>query len=238
MQSGRKWLELRSGQEWLQTLGGQEWLQTLGGRKWLQTLGGREWLQTQSGREWLQTPHGQAWRLTPAASIWVQMEEFSSTVEAVSKFMIIPEAALLAAFQVIQQFTSLPDFLMLPAFLAFTIQSFTSASPQACLPVDIEIIHSIKAFASFANEARERSWSTSDALSYACQNWAIHLSQAPNSWDDMLNYIFKVFWDHHLPSWLERQWCLKGLQSCVVVLSEGQKLAKDHLLQVSGNSLI
>ncbi|OAX36169.1 hypothetical protein K503DRAFT_802258 [Rhizopogon vinicolor AM-OR11-026] len=191
-----------------------------------------------SGREWLQTLHGQAWQLTPAASIWVQMEEFSSTVEAVSKFGIIPEVALLTTFQVIQQFKNLPDFLMLPAFLAFTTQSSTSASPRACLPVNMEIIDYIKAFVSFANEARERSRSTSDALSYACQNWVIHLSQARNPWDDMLNHIFKVFWDHRLPSWLERQWCLKGLLSCVVVLSEGQRLAKDHLLQDSGNSSI
>ncbi|KAG0708370.1 hypothetical protein DFH29DRAFT_870913 [Suillus ampliporus] len=78
----------------------------------------------------------------------------------------------------------------------------------------------------FANEAQEKSQSTSDALKYACQNWVVHLSRAPNPWDDKLHHIFQAFWNRHLLSWLERQWYLKGLRSCLVVLSEGLELAK------------
>jgi hypothetical protein len=52
----------------------------------------------------------------------------------------------------------------------------------------------------------------------------MHLSEAPKPWDDKLGNIFKVFWNHHLLSWLERQWCLKDLHSCLVILSEGQEL--------------
>ena len=44
-----------------------------------------------------------------------------------------------------------------------------------------------------------------------------------NSWHHL---TFKSFWNHHLLSWLETQWCLKGLRSCLVILSAVQKLAK------------
>ncbi|KAG2140786.1 hypothetical protein BD769DRAFT_1428533 [Suillus cothurnatus] len=81
-------------------------------------------------------------------------------------------------------------------------------------------------FIAFANEAQERGRSSSDALKYASQNWVVHLSRAPHPWDDALNHIFQAFWNRYLLSWLERQWCLKGLRSCLDILSEGQKLGK------------
>jgi hypothetical protein len=152
------------------------------------------------------------------------MEEFSSTVEAVSQFMVIPEVSLFPTFQAIQQFKNLPDFLMFPAFLALTPKSLhTHASSQYH---GIEIIEAIETFLSFGNKARGRNRLASDTLSYACKNWAMHLSQAPSPWDDALIHVFKVFWDDHLLAWLEGQWCLRGLPSCLAVLSEGQKLAK------------
>ncbi|KAG1774635.1 hypothetical protein EV702DRAFT_521224 [Suillus placidus] len=222
---GWDWLSTQSGRNWLQDTGGQDWLQTSGGRDWLQIYG-RDWLQTQGGQDWLQT-YGQAWRLT---TIWVTVEEFSSTSEAVREYIIAPELLLQQAFQAIQQFKSLPDFLMFPAFLALRHQEHsTSALPQGC-PPDMEIIHAMKAFSTFAYEARARSRSASDALNYACQNWAIHLSRAPNPWDNRLAYLFKSFWNHNLLSWLERQWSLRDLHSCLIILSEGQKLAMEHLL--------
>jgi hypothetical protein len=82
------------------------------------------------------------------------------------------------------------------------------------------------AFMIFATAARERSQSSSDALKYACQNWAVHLSRAQTPWNDTLEHIFKLFWNRYLLAWLERQWCLKGLRSCLAVLSEGQNIAK------------
>jgi hypothetical protein len=186
---------------------------------------GREWLQTQSGRGWLKTSHGQAWQLTPAASVWATMEDFSNTLETTSECTIIPQLHLPPAFQAIQEFKSLPDFLMFPAFLALRPHDhFTSASLQDC--PDIEVIHAMTAFTIFAAEVQERSQSSSDTLKYACQNWAFHLSRAPSPTDEKLNCAFKVFWDRHLLSWLERQWCLKGLRSCLLTLSEGQKLVQ------------
>lgn len=252
---GRDWLQIRGGQDWLQTRGGCDWLQTGGGRDWLQTMRGRDWLpteagqnwlqteagrdwlqirygrhwlQTSSGRDWLQTPHGQAWRSTPAASVWVTMEEFSSTSKAMNEYIIDPEMLLLPAFQVIQHFKNFPDFLMFPAFLALRQQN--CSTPAAHFTPDVEIIHAMRAFAKFADEARGRSRSASDALNYACQNWASHLSRAPHPWDNTLKHVFKSFWNRHLLSWLERQWCLTGLPSYLVVLCEGQKLAKEHLV--------
>jgi hypothetical protein len=236
---GRKWLHTPGGQEWLQTPGGlqtksgrewlqaksgEEWLLTPSGRQWLQTKGRREWLQTQRGQEWLQTSHGQAWQLTPAASVWMAMEDFSKMLETISECTFIPQ---LPAFQAIREFESLPDFLMFPAFLALRPQDHsTSASLQDC--PDIEVIHAMTAFMIFAIAAQERSQSTSDALKYACQNWAVHLSRAqtPRTRNDALEHIFKLFWNRYSLAWLERQWCLKGLRSCLVVLSEGQKIAK------------
>ncbi|KAG1839932.1 hypothetical protein C8R48DRAFT_741050, partial [Suillus tomentosus] len=198
------------------------------GRMWLQTMGGREWLQTQSGRGWLKTYHGQAWQLTPAASVWVTMEDFSKTMEIINERTIIPQLHLPLAFQAIQEFKSLPDFLMFPAFLALRPKDNSkSASLQNC--PDVEVIRAMTAFTIFAIAAHEQSQSSSDALKYACQNWVFHLSRAPSSKDDKLNSIFKRFWDRHLLSWLERQWCLKGLRSCLLVLSEGQKLAQAQL---------
>jgi hypothetical protein len=145
-------------------------------------------------------------------------------LEAISNYIISPESALLPTFKVVQQFNDLPDFLMFPMFLAFTPQNhFTSASLEV---PDREIVRAMNLFIAFANEAQERSRSSSDALKYASQNWVVHLLRAPNPWDDALNHIFKAFWNRHLLSWLERQWCLKGLRSCLDILFKGQKLAK------------
>ncbi|KAG2341823.1 hypothetical protein BDR05DRAFT_429068 [Suillus weaverae] len=224
-QSRRQWLQTQGGREWLKMQLGQDWLQTQGGRNWLKTQSGREWLQTQSGQEWLHTPQGQAWQSTAAASVWVTMEEFSRTLEAISEYTVIPELLLLAAFQAIQQFRSLPDFLMFPAFLALRHQDPSSAALQCHFPSEIEIFHAMMAFEGFAHEAQERSRSTSDALNYACQNWAFHLSRSHNPWDNTLNHLFKSFWSRHLLCWLERQWCLKGLRSCLAILFEAQKFA-------------
>ncbi|KAG1725550.1 uncharacterized protein EDB91DRAFT_1167905 [Suillus paluster] len=155
------------------------------------------------------------------------MEEFTSTLEAISLYINIPASSLSPALPVVQQFKSLPDFLMFPAFLALKNQDhYTSALLQDRLPTDMEIINAMIAFVEFGNQAWERSHSAPDALKYASQNWAFHLSLAPNPQDDMLHRTFQSFWSRHLLTWLERQWCLKGLQSCLVVLSEGQKLAK------------
>ncbi|KAG2141182.1 uncharacterized protein EDB93DRAFT_641773 [Suillus bovinus] len=249
---GREWLQSRGGREWLQTEGGQDWLQIEGGRiwvesqdgrdwlqtqavhnwlrtesrqQWLQTESGREWLQTKGGREWLQTPHGQVWQSTPT-------EDFLGTLEAISEHTAISEFHSLPAFQVIQQFKSLPDVLMFPAFLAFSHQDHPiSASPRGPFPPDMEIIHAMTAFVDFAKDALHQSQSASDALKYTCNNWVVHLSQARAPWDDTLNHLFKVFWTRHLLSWLEMQWCLKGLRSCLFILSEGQELAKAKVSQ-------
>ncbi|KAG2096948.1 hypothetical protein BD769DRAFT_1677903 [Suillus cothurnatus] len=86
-----------------------------------------------------------------------------------------------------------------------------------------------------ANEALERSRTTSDALKYACHSWAMHLSRAPRPWDDTLNRIFQAFWNDHIISWLEMEWCLKGLQPCLSILSEGQKLAKFETVNAQPN---
>jgi hypothetical protein len=244
IRAGRDWLQTQGGQDWLQTQGGQDWLRAQGGRDWLQTQGGqdwlqtpcgrdclqtpcgRDWLQTSYGRDWLQTPHGQAWQSTPAASVWVTMEEFVRTSEAVNEYIVIShsDVPLLSAFQVIQQFKTLPDFLMFPAFLALRHQHHsTSAIPESLLP-DREIIHAINSFESFAKKALERSRSASDALKYACHNWAVHLSHALDPWDDTLKHIFQAFWNDHIIHWLEMEWCLKGLRSCLDILSQGQKV--------------
>ncbi|KAJ8587183.1 hypothetical protein M405DRAFT_863967 [Rhizopogon salebrosus TDB-379] len=225
-QSAREWLNTSDGRDWLHTLDGREWLRTPAGREWLQIPAGREWLQTRSGREWLQTPHGQAWRLSPAAYFWVHMEEFLNTVKAINEFIIIEGLSSLPPFRAIQEFKSLPDFLMFPAFLALTFQTPAPALAQG---PDIDLIHAMKAFVAFTNKAQERSRSASDTLTYACQNWAMHLSRALHPWDDRLGHIFKVFWDDYLLSWLERQWCSSGLRPCLDVLSIGQTLAKEYL---------
>jgi hypothetical protein len=223
-QGGRHWLQTQEGHDWLQQWRRHDWLQTEGGKDWIQTEGGQDWLLTEGGRDWLQTPHGQAWQSTPAGPVWATMEEFSSMSEAISEYVIVRQSALLPTFKVVQQLKSLPDFLMFPMFLALIPQDhFTSASPEV---PDREIIHAMNLFIAFAKETQERSQSSSDALKYASQNWIVHLSRAPNPWDDTLIHIFRVFWKRHLLSWFERQWCLKGLRSCLDILSEGQKFAK------------
>jgi hypothetical protein len=120
----------------------------------------------------------------------------------------------------------LPDFLF-PVFLALGLQHHPTSALSESPPLpDRKIIHAINSFASFAKKAQERSQSASDALKYACHNWAVHLSLAPHPWDDTLNRIFQAFWNVHIVSWLEMEWCLKGLRSCLVALSEGQKFVK------------
>jgi hypothetical protein len=155
------------------------------------------------------------------------MEEFVRTTEAINEYIVISDAPLLPAFQVIQQFKTLPDFLMFLVFLALRHHhNSTSALPECLLPPDREIIRAMNTFQRFANEAQERSQSASDALKYACHNWAVHLLRAPYPWDDTLNHIFWAFWNGHIIPWLEMEWCLKGLRSCLFVLSEGQKFVK------------
>jgi hypothetical protein len=254
-QGGQKWLQTQGGRGWLQTQEGRDWLQSQDGRDWLQTQKGREWLQIQDGQEWLrtqerrsglqaqerrdslqtqaeqdrlQTPHGQASQSTSTTSIRVTIGEFLRTWKAVNGYNISDEP-LLPAFQLIQQFKTLPDFLMFPVFLALGYHHHpTSTIPERLLP-DRDIIHAMNAFESFVNEAQERSQSASDVLKYACQNWTIHLSRAPQPWDDALHRIFQAFWNDHTVSWLEMEWCLRGLRSCLDILSEGQKLAKFEL---------
>lgn len=220
IEDGHDWLQSQNGREWLQTQAARDWLRTESRREWLQTESGREWLQTKGGREWLQTPHGQAWQSTPA-------EDFLGTLEVISEHTAVSEFHSLPAFQVIQQFKNLPDVLIFPAFLALSHQDRSiSASPQGRFLPDIEIVHAMTAFVDFAKDALHRNRSASDALKYACNNWVVHLSRAQTPWDDTLNHLFKVFWTRCLLPWLEMQWCLKGLRSCLLVLSEGQKLAK------------
>jgi len=161
------------------------------------------------------------------------MEEFSSSLEAISKYTIVPELLLQPTFQAIQQFKNLPDFLILPAFLALRHQDLsTSILRNGRFPPDVGIIHTMKAFLSFMNEAHKQSQSASDALKHACQNWVVHILQARKPWDDRLTCIFKAFWNHHLLSWLERQWCLQDLRSCLTILSKGEKLANICTLQM------
>ncbi|KAG1765294.1 hypothetical protein EV702DRAFT_1204617 [Suillus placidus] len=230
VRGGTDWLQSWDGRDWLNNEGGRDWLQTENGRDWLQTWDmqawleneGRDWLNNEGGQDWLQTENGQAWR---TINIWVTMEEFSSTSEAIREYMIAPELSLQPPFQAIQLFKALPDFLMFPVFLALRDQQDYSdtASP------DMEIVHAVKAFSGIAGEAWERSQSASGALEYACQNWAIHLSRTPEPWNESLAHVFQSFWNRNLVSWLERQWCLTDLPSCLTILSDGEKLAKEHL---------
>jgi hypothetical protein len=67
------------------------------------------------------------------------MEEFWETLEATKKFMIVPELSFLPTLQVIQEFKSLPDFLMFPVFLALRPKDhFTPALPNSYPMPDIE----------------------------------------------------------------------------------------------------
>jgi hypothetical protein len=155
------------------------------------------------------------------------MEEFMRTSKAINEYIAISDMPLLPAFQVIRQFKTLPDFLMFPVFLALKRRNHsTSALPESHSLPDREIIRAVNTFERFANEAQERSQSASDALKYACHNWAVHLSRAPNLWDNTLGHAFQAFWNDHTIPWLEMEWCLKGLRSCLVVLLEGQKIVK------------
>jgi hypothetical protein len=215
---GKYWLQCEDGQHWLQTQGARDWLETESGRDWLQTQDARDWLQKQDGQDWLKTPRGRAWRLT---TVWVTMEDFSSTSEAIREYTISPELSYHPPFQAIQQFSALPDYLMFPVFLALRQQAHSTTA----LP-DMAVIHAMKTLSIVADEAQKRSRSASGALNYACQNWAVHLSRTPKPWDHRLAHTFQSFWNRNLLSWLERQWCLKDLPSCLTILSEGEKLAK------------
>lgn len=251
--SGREWCQSQPGQSWLKSQvrptqlhiqARRAWLQTQyaeacwlnqfkdaqlrGEHGWIQSQGGREWLQTDDGRSWQQECPDQRHQSTPSAIVWVAMEDFSSTLEAIREYTIIPELPP-PAFQVIQQFKSLPDSLILPVFLALNyLECSASPFPQNRFLPDMEVVRAMAVFVTFAKEARDNSRSASDALKYTYQNWVFHLSRALSPWDDELHNIFKAFWDRHLLSWLEAQWCLKGLRSCLVILSEGQKIAKAH----------
>jgi hypothetical protein len=155
------------------------------------------------------------------------MEEFVRTSKAINEYIATSNAPLLPTFQVIQQFKAFPDFLMFPVFLALQHHHHsTSALPETHSAPDREIIRAVNTFARFANGARERSQLASDALKYACHNWAVHLSRTPDPLDDTLNHVFRAFWNDYTIAWLEMEWCLKGLRSCLVILLEGQKIVK------------
>ena len=247
-QPGRIWVQMQANTTQLQTQAKQMWQRELyqeamklslsaaasrlnqsndirrrGEPNWLHSQGGREWLWTEDGQSWLQTPDGRDWQSTPSASILATLEEFSSTFEAIRKY--IPESQQ-PAFQIIWQLKSLPDYLMFPVFLALRSQDHSTSASQSHLPPDMDIIRDMKAFVDLAQEAQERGRSTSDTLKYACQNWAFHLSRIPNPWGEEHTRLYTDFVDNHLLSWFERQWCLEGLSSCLAVLTEWQKHAK------------
>ncbi|KAG1855756.1 hypothetical protein DFJ58DRAFT_727416 [Suillus subalutaceus] len=90
------------------------------------------------------------------------------------------------------------------------------------------------AFVNFANEARDRSHSASVALKYACKHWTMHISRTLNIWEDRLNNLFHTFLNRHLFAWLEMQWCLNSLRSCLTVIAEGQKLIKQTVFKPFG----
>jgi hypothetical protein len=166
------------------------------------------------------------------------MDEFSSTFEAMNRFIIVSEMPLSSSFQVIHQFKTLPDFLMLPVFLALSHQHHSASALSTYRPPNREIIHAMNTFTTFTHKTQQKSRLSSDALKYACQNWTSHLSCAPNPRDDKLNRKFHAFWNGHLLSWLERQWCLKGLRSCLDILSEGQRLAKVCIFVILSTSSV
>ncbi|KAG1835689.1 hypothetical protein EV424DRAFT_1551697 [Suillus variegatus] len=207
-QGGRHWVQTHGVPDWLQTKGGRQWLQTLGGQDWLQAFGGRNWLQSEHGQDWLQTHDGQDWLPTRGGTDWLQTRSARNWLQT-------PDGR---------------DWLHTPQGTRIIPPPLHSHKAPP-LP-DLEIIHAMKTFSIFANKARERSQSSSDVLNYACQNWAVHTSRAPKPWDEKLAHIFKSFWDRHLLDWLERQWCVKDLQSCLTVLAEGEKFAKEHLLRI------
>jgi hypothetical protein len=135
-----------------------------------------------------------------------------STLKVINECTVTEELTSLPAFQAIQHFKSLPDFLMFLAFLALLHRNNTvSASPHERILPSMGIIHVIMAFVTFRDQVQKRSRSASEALKYTCQNFVVHLSQAPKPWDDTLQHI--SFWNNHLISWLD-------------ILFEGQKLAK------------
>ena len=152
------------------------------------------------------------------------MHEFLDTVEAINNFPITPQLSSHPTFQIIQQFKSLPEIVMLPTFLALSSHHHISATSSYCPAIGI--IHAMTVFVTSTDEARKRSRSASGALIYACQHWATHLSQAQNPWNKALDHEFNLFWKYYLSSWLELQWHLSGLQSCLTVLSRAQMFVK------------
>jgi len=103
------------------------------------------------------------------------MEDLSSTLEVMNECSISSELLLSPAFQVIQEFKSLLDFLMFPVFLALLHHNNPVPAFPDDLP-DMDIIHAITAFTILADDAQQRSRSASDALKYASQNFAVHIS--------------------------------------------------------------
>jgi hypothetical protein len=87
------------------------------------------------------------------------MEDFSSTLQAISNYIMVPEFALLPTSNVIQQLKSLSDFLMFPLFLALIPQDHFTGSASSGVP-DREIIRVMQLFIAVANEAHERSRSS------------------------------------------------------------------------------
>jgi hypothetical protein len=103
-----------------------------------------------------------------------------SILKVINECTITEELTSLPDFQATQLFKSLPDFLMFTAFLALLHRNNTiSASPHERILPGMGIIHVITAFVTFRDQVRKRSRPASEALKYACQNFAVHLSQAP-----------------------------------------------------------
>ncbi|KAG0695011.1 hypothetical protein DFH29DRAFT_1005844 [Suillus ampliporus] len=200
-----EWANLAAGPErgeWLQIPNGQWWLQTQGGREWLQTPTGRDGCRPQLGKtggRLLQRLHGQQWKISQIH--WKQ----SAAVQELAGFLDVPGIGIKG-----------PG----PGSFQLCITTGSLSTVHGDHPCYDSLCERRK------TNTKKESRSASDALKYACQNWAVHLSRAPNPWNNSLNHVFKTFWNHHLLSWLKRQWCLKGLRSCLLVLSEMQKFAK------------
>ncbi|KAG2038204.1 hypothetical protein BDR03DRAFT_955458 [Suillus americanus] len=178
-------------------------------------------------REYTQSGTGTPCCAPPSAKLCNMSEDISKAQSALKEFQAKPEFRDLHVFEVLSTLQALPKMLIIVILLAIRhahpsashiVNSIDGSDDESNMPP------ALKHFIRYVREGSERNLSSSPTLKHACQYWGWYLSQDSTVVDERLRTFLRAFWRDKLLSWFERQWYLKGLESCIAILDIAQTI--------------
>lgn len=174
--------------------------------------------------EYVQSGTGTTYCAPPTVRPCDVSEDISKAQLALKDFQAKSEFRDLHVFELLSTLQALPRM-----WITFILLAIRHAHPCASKSMDGSYNESdmplaLKDFMQYVREGSERNLSSSPALKHACQYWGWYLSQDSTVMDERLRTFLRAFWRDKLLSWFERQWYLKGLESCITILNDVQTI--------------